>query len=104
MALNPCKECGTEVSTEAKACPKCGAPISKSKVAGGCLVLILLAAVFLIFVMVVGSNGRSSSDSSTNDQVIDQEIEKQADLCKNGHADACDTERELATLKHAAGR
>ena len=24
MALMPCPECGTEVSTEAAACPKCG--------------------------------------------------------------------------------
>ncbi len=26
MALIACRECGTEVSTTAKACPKCGAP------------------------------------------------------------------------------
>ncbi len=28
MALVKCKECGNEVSTEAKACPKCGASIA----------------------------------------------------------------------------
>lgn len=26
MALHPCRDCGTEFSTEAPACPKCGAP------------------------------------------------------------------------------
>lgn len=25
MALKPCKECGTQISTKAEACPKCGA-------------------------------------------------------------------------------
>lgn len=25
MALHPCRECGTQVSTDAKACPRCGA-------------------------------------------------------------------------------
>jgi zinc-ribbon domain len=28
MVLIPCPECGTEVSTLASACPKCGAPIA----------------------------------------------------------------------------
>ena len=26
MALKPCRECGAKISTEAKTCPKCGAP------------------------------------------------------------------------------
>ena len=31
MALIACKECGTEVSTTAKACPKCGAKVLHAK-------------------------------------------------------------------------
>lgn len=31
MALIPCKECGNEVSTDAKACPKCGAKVPHTK-------------------------------------------------------------------------
>jgi hypothetical protein len=31
MALTPCRECGGEVSTEADACPKCGAKVLKPK-------------------------------------------------------------------------
>lgn len=31
MALKPCKECGAEVSTKAKACPKCGAKVPHTK-------------------------------------------------------------------------
>jgi DNA-directed RNA polymerase subunit RPC12/RpoP len=32
MALVTCPECGTEVSDQAKACPKCGAPVGKKKI------------------------------------------------------------------------
>jgi len=28
MALQPCKECGHKVSTDAAACPSCGAPVT----------------------------------------------------------------------------
>jgi hypothetical protein len=31
MALVACKECGNEVSTTAKACPKCGAKVPRTK-------------------------------------------------------------------------
>lgn len=31
MALKACKDCGTQVSTSAKACPKCGAEVPKVK-------------------------------------------------------------------------
>lgn len=27
MALEPCRECGREISTQATACPQCGAPV-----------------------------------------------------------------------------
>lgn len=31
MALISCKDCGSEISTSAKACPKCGAKVPKLK-------------------------------------------------------------------------
>ena len=31
MALVACKDCGTQVSTSAKACPKCGSKVPKFK-------------------------------------------------------------------------
>lgn len=51
MALIPCSECGTEISTEAKACPKCGASVPKSRswikwVIGVPVVLFVLAGIF----------------------------------------------------------
>jgi hypothetical protein len=42
MALAKCHECGQDVSTEAKACPACGAPVKKSS--GARFPLFLLVA------------------------------------------------------------
>lgn len=52
MALIKCKECGNEVSTEAKTCPKCGARVKPSSgclpalayFGGGIVVLLLVLA------------------------------------------------------------
>ena len=44
MALIKCKECGKDVSSEAKQCPNCGAPIKKSR---GC------GIVFISFLCIV---------------------------------------------------
>ncbi len=32
MALQPCNECGNQVSTKARSCPNCGAPFSSAEV------------------------------------------------------------------------
>ena len=45
MALKKCKECGNEVSTKAKKCPNCGAPVKASS-SVGCLTII--GVIFLI--------------------------------------------------------
>lgn len=63
MALKPCKECGREISTEAKTCPHCGKqwPTGKptSPFAIGCLGLLGLAVVGSLM-----STGGSSSNTS----------------------------------------
>ncbi|MEC7118666.1 MAG: zinc ribbon domain-containing protein [Pseudomonadota bacterium] len=41
MALISCKECGAQVSTEAKNCPHCGAKIKKPLSLGGFLLVLL---------------------------------------------------------------
>lgn len=67
MALEKCKECGAQVSTEAATCPHCGAPCStqprtqstettriklkKTNGIGGMAFLIGIAGVILIFVL-----------------------------------------------------
>ncbi len=49
MALKKCKECGKEVSSKAKTCPHCGAPVKHSDAAKGCLALVVLLCMCLWF-------------------------------------------------------
>ncbi len=44
MSLTFCKECGNQISQQAKSCPKCGAPQKKPNSTFLLLILILLAA------------------------------------------------------------
>lgn len=47
MALEKCKECGGQVSTEAKACPHCGAKPPKRASRAGVL-FIVLVIIFIV--------------------------------------------------------
>ena len=47
MALVKCKECGNDISTEAKTCPKCGAKNEKPANAGTALAFIVIAIIML---------------------------------------------------------
>jgi hypothetical protein len=68
MALKPCKECGTPVSSGAKACPKCGKewPTGKPMSMGmiGCLGIIGLGVVSALL-----GRGGSSEAPETPAQV-----------------------------------
>ncbi len=57
MALVKCKECGSEVSTEAKACPKCGAKVPKK------VGLLGWIAVLFVGVFVYQCTSQSSKTS-----------------------------------------
>jgi hypothetical protein len=48
MALIKCKECGSEISSKAKACPHCGAPTKKEGIQPGCLGRILILVGILV--------------------------------------------------------
>jgi hypothetical protein len=61
MALAKCLECGHDVSTRAKACPSCGAPVQKPS---GVRLGLPLVAVIGICVLI----GLSVRDRSTKDQ------------------------------------
>lgn len=65
MAMAKCRECGTEVSDEAKTCPKCGIakPVKKTS-----LLVKILAGIFGLAVLsniIGGISGGSSSPSSS---------------------------------------
>jgi predicted amidophosphoribosyltransferase len=57
MALKKCKECGGEVSSAAKACPKCGAPTLGTALQNvGCSLMLIpffiIGVIVLILVLV----------------------------------------------------
>jgi len=69
MALTKCPDCGTDVSTEAPACPKCGRPSSPPKkktspAAAGCGLILLAAIIIGIIASASGGGSDHSSPSS----------------------------------------
>lgn len=69
MALIKCKECGTEVSSKAKTCPKCGAKPAKKTSLITWFVLILI--VYLVY-----SASQSSTSTSTSNHKKPASTEK----------------------------
>lgn len=67
MALGNCRECGKEVSTEAKTCPSCGVdkPIKKSS--GGKWLIIFF--VFAFVIILANKPERRNSDLDPNEPV-----------------------------------
>jgi hypothetical protein len=59
MALIKCKECGTEVSKSATACPKCGAPLKKKTSLFTWLVTIV------VILIVIGLVSQPSKEQKT---------------------------------------
>jgi hypothetical protein len=60
MALTKCHECGQDVSTQAKACPTCGAQVKKPS--GTRLLLFLLAVPGALGLIGLATRDRSTSD------------------------------------------
>lgn len=59
MALVACKDCKTEMSDQAKACPKCGAPPPKGMSRGSILFLVCVGVIAFAVL------SRNTSDSSS---------------------------------------
>lgn len=65
MAMTTCKECGSELSTKAEACPKCGAKVRRTSVAAwGCLV-VLVGVITLAAIGALLDGGSSPSGTPT---------------------------------------
>lgn len=69
MALVKCKECGTEVSSKAASCPKCGVTV---KARSGCLGKAI-AAVFVVFIIGMVASVVSPPPPSTSGAQADAE-------------------------------
>lgn len=106
MALTQCPDCGSDVSTEAPACPKCGRPITPQKqqrktspLASGCLVVILI---------VVGGallkgffSGSNPSSSSRNSNVTSGESGSTAQTADESRPIQTYTAEQLYAMFHA---
>jgi zinc-ribbon domain len=64
MALTKCKECGSEISDKAAACPKCGAPVPAPRKKTGLLTWLVVGFLGLTLLGTIISN--SSSNSTGN--------------------------------------
>ena len=60
MAMKICKDCGTEVSTSAKTCPKCGRKLK----GGGFFVVFGLAIIIFTIIGVASTLGDNTTTSS----------------------------------------
>jgi hypothetical protein len=67
--LKKCHECGRDVSSEAGACPNCGAVQKRptSAVAKGCLAFVVIIAALVILGAIVGHNDSGSFAPTPSD-------------------------------------
>ncbi|MCE5997392.1 zinc ribbon domain-containing protein [Acinetobacter nosocomialis] len=69
MALTNCKECGAQVSTQAKNCPSCGAKVKKRSL----LKWIFLGFVVFIIIGIIageGSNSKGTRELSPKEEAL----------------------------------
>lgn len=92
MALIKCHECGAEVSTEAKACPKCGAK-TENKMGCGSMLLIAIGTIAILSMTLGG--GASSPNVTTPHDVAARQAEVEAEYARTPHNTPPLTERPL---------
>lgn len=66
MAMTKCKECGTDISTKAEACPKCGAKRKKTSPIGCLLGIIVLIIIIAGSISAPNSATNSSGTASSS--------------------------------------
>lgn len=72
MGLQKCKECGNDVSTQAKSCPKCGAVIKKNS--GRLFALVFLATLSVIGVISSNQHSQPVVSAAVNSSRSDLEV------------------------------
>lgn len=86
MALIKCKECGSEVSSKADACPKCGAPF-KLRVKGpsGCMMIltVIVATIGLLWFVLDASDSTKKQEIQNNNISNAPKVEKKELIIEN---------------------
>ena len=68
MAMIKCKECGSDISNKAPACPKCGA---KQAQTSGCAKIALAAICFIALLFIISMCSRkNSTDNQSQIQIV----------------------------------
>jgi hypothetical protein len=84
MALQKCKECGKEISSDAKTCPQCGKPQPKRS-PWGCAII----AVIFLFIMISALSNQTPSTPDTPPagsdpaSATDAQIYREFEICMN---------------------
>lgn len=87
MALIKCKECGTEVSSKAETCPKCGARVVAKPMGCGTLIgVIFLGGIIISAFSSIFSSGTGSSTSSPPTSLPSAPIAQKADTWTYGES------------------
>lgn len=82
--LGVCSECGKEVSSRAKSCPHCGAPVTKTdRKLAGCLAVVAVLTVLSVIASLNGKNADRSVDA--------RHTEAPAEAAKRAQAPAADS-------------
>lgn len=64
MSMTKCSECKREVSTRAKKCPHCGAPVASLHNTLPGLIAVVIAAIVVIWIFYGGGDGDAANKSS----------------------------------------
>ncbi len=89
MALVKCKECGNQVSTDAKSCPSCGAKPPKQGMG--------LLAKFFLLIVVIMAIGKCASDTSPTSQK--PKVEKTPEQVKAEQEKEAQFQRDVLMIK-----
>ncbi len=71
MALIKCKECGKEISSQAKLCPNCGKPTGRSGCRASSLIIVI-GAVFIFAILISNLSKHSSKSPIQKSSQVDR--------------------------------
>ena len=81
MALIKCKECGTEISSKAEACPKCGAKNVKHYGCGTIIIILIVVAIFTS----IFSGSNTPTPQANIQQQQEEELSEKGKSVKTKH-------------------
>lgn len=87
MGLQRCHECKKDVSSAAKACPNCGAPVKKTSMTTKIVGVLILFIIFMAFIGSFSgpstSTPRTPAPGSDPSTASDAQIYREFEICMN---------------------